>query len=56
MRLFFVGNLQKSGAALGHRLSTGCLGVEVVLTGLARENLAVFSDFEAFRIRFSGFH
>ena len=50
MRFFFVRNLEVSGAALIHSLSSGRFGVEVVLTGLSRKNLAVLRDFEAFRI------
>jgi len=32
------------------------LRVEVVLSGLASQNLALFGDFEALAIRFVGFH
>ncbi len=50
MRFFFVGNLQIRGAAFVHSRAAAVLGIEVVLTGLPRENLAVLRDLEAFRI------
>ncbi len=48
MGLFFIRNFEVSGAAFGHRLSATVFGIEVVLAGFARENLAVLRDLEAF--------
>ena len=50
MRLFFVRNFEVSEAAFVHASTAVLLGIEVVLTRLARENFAILRDFEAFRI------
>ena len=47
MRFFFVRNGKISRPALVHSRSAGLLGVEVVLSWLSRQNLAVFRHFEA---------
>ena len=56
MGLFFVRNRKISRASFVHSGASGLLGIEVVLTWLACQNLAVLSHFQAFCVWFSCFH
>ena len=48
MCFLFVGNMKISCATFVHSRATGIFRIEMVLTRLSRENLAVLRDFEAF--------
>jgi len=51
---FLIAHVKFAVATLSTSLGAVFLRVEVILSGLASQNLAIFGDFEALEVRFVG--